>query len=70
MHWDKRTFTADTAIKKSWRFAGSKRPKEICSCRVCVPPADRLTTPHKSTGPPAGDTLKNSIKQKEVAASH
>lgn len=70
LHCDKRTFTANTAIRKSLSSNGLKCPKEACTCRVWVPAADRLTKQHKLHQQPTRDRFKNSIRQKEVAESH
>lgn len=70
LHCDKRTFTENTAIKKSLSSNGLKCPKEACTCRVWVPEADRLTKQHKLHQQPTRDTFKNLIRQEEVAESH
>lgn len=66
----KKTFTENTAIKKSLSSTGLKCPKEARICRAWVPGADRLTKQHKLRHQPTRDTFQNSIRQKEIGRIH
>ena len=58
LHCDKRTFTANTAIKKSLSSSGLKCPEEACTCSVWVPEAERLTKQHQPHQQPPGTRLR------------
>lgn len=58
LHTDKRTFTANTAIKKSLSSSGLKCPEEACTCSVWVPEAERLTKQHQLHQQPPGTRLR------------
>lgn len=58
LHCDKKTFTANTAIKRSWSSSGLKCPREACICSVLVPGSDRATKQHKLQQQPTRDSLR------------